>query len=81
VTGPEHYDEAERILLGESCEFGCPHSGCAHEMRMIARAQAHATLALAAATALRTSDGTDPGPDYRAWTAAAATPRQKDEDQ
>ncbi len=79
MTGPEHYEEAERILLGESCEFGCPHSGCVHEMRMIARASAHAALALAAATALRTSDGAIPNSDYRAWTAAAATRHVKDD--
>jgi hypothetical protein len=48
MTGPEHYEEAERCLLEEGCEYGCPHSGCEHEMRLIARAQAHATLALAA---------------------------------
>jgi hypothetical protein len=52
MTGPEHWSEAEQILSGESCEYGCPHSGCPHEMRLIARAQVHATLALAAATAL-----------------------------
>jgi hypothetical protein len=49
VTGPEHWSEADQILTGESCEYGCPHSGCPHEMRLIARAQVHATLALAAA--------------------------------
>jgi hypothetical protein len=52
MTGPEHWSEAEQILSGESCEYGCPHSGCQHELRLIARAQVHATLALAAATAL-----------------------------
>jgi hypothetical protein len=53
VTGPEHWREADQILLGDSdpCSYGCPHSGCPHEMAMIARAQVHATLALAAATA------------------------------
>lgn len=50
----EHFREADLILTGDSgtCEYGCPHSGCAHEMAHLARAQVHATLALAAATAL-----------------------------
>ena len=54
MTGPEHWAEADLILAGDNdpCSYGCPHAGCAHEMAMIARAQAHATLALAAATAL-----------------------------
>ncbi len=52
MTGPEHWSEAEQLLSEDPCEYGCPHSGCPHEMRLIARAQVHATLALAAATAL-----------------------------
>lgn len=52
MTGPEHWAEADLILSGDPCEYGCPHGGCQHEMRMIARAQVHAALALAAATAL-----------------------------
>ena len=42
MTGPEHWREADLILSGDPCEYGCPHSGCPHEMRMIARAQVHA---------------------------------------
>ncbi len=49
MNGPQHWEEADHILSGDSCEYGCPHSGCAHEMRLIARAQVHATLALAEA--------------------------------
>jgi hypothetical protein len=52
MTGPEHFAEAERIVLGERCDYGCPHGGCAHEMAYLARAQVHALLALTAATAL-----------------------------
>jgi hypothetical protein len=51
MTGPEHWSEAAQILTDDPCEYGCPHAGCQHELRMIARAQVHATLALAAATA------------------------------
>ena len=49
MTGPQHWEEADLILSGDPCEYGCPHSGCAHEMRQIARAQVHALLALAEA--------------------------------
>lgn len=42
----DHRAEASLLLTGDPCEYGCPHSGCPHEMRMIARAQVHATLAL-----------------------------------
>jgi hypothetical protein len=48
MTGPEHWSEAELLLKEDSCEYGCPHSGCPHEMRLMARAQVHATLALGA---------------------------------
>lgn len=49
MNGPEHWHEADLCLTGDPCEYGCPHSGCQHEMRMIARAQAHGLLALTAA--------------------------------
>jgi len=49
MNGPRHWAEADLILSGDPCEYGCPHAGCPHEMRMIARAQVHATLALAVA--------------------------------
>jgi hypothetical protein len=73
MTGPEHYREAE-LLLAEGCEYGCPHSGCEHEQGHLARAQVHATLANAAATAL----GSRPSDlrvtrDDSAWHQAAAT--------
>lgn len=77
MTGPEHYDEAQRLLVeSDSCEYACPHSGCRHEMRLIARAQAHATLALAAATALNFVAGTPglPEPDFDAWDKLAGVP-------
>jgi hypothetical protein len=46
MTGPEHFAEAERIVLGERCDYGCPHTGCAHEMAYLARAQIHILAAL-----------------------------------
>ncbi len=49
MTGPQHWEEADLIVTGEACDYGCPHTGCEHEVARLARAQAHATLALAAA--------------------------------
>lgn len=49
MNGPQHWAEANLVITGESCDYGCPHAGCAHEMAYMARAQVHATLALAAA--------------------------------
>ena len=70
MTGPENYREAE-LLLETGCEYGCPHSGCEHELVHVARAQAHATLALAAATAMATY-GNMPVSDNDAWFDAAS---------
>jgi hypothetical protein len=69
MTGPEHYREAER-LLGEAVEThdGQPADTC------LARAQVHATLALAAANALTGPVAAglyDEQPDLVAWTEAA----------
>jgi hypothetical protein len=47
MTGPQHWAEADLIVTGERCDYGCPHAGCEHEMAYLARAQVHATLALA----------------------------------
>jgi hypothetical protein len=49
-NGPQHWREADLILTGDDpCPYGCPHTGCPHEMAMLVRAQVHATLALTAA--------------------------------
>lgn len=48
MTGPEHYQEAERLLAGAAGYFD------QIEPNRIALAQVHATLALAAATARST---------------------------
>ena len=42
MTGPGHWEEADLMLSGDPCEYGCPHTGCPHEMRMIAQAVARA---------------------------------------
>jgi len=50
VNGPAHWREADLILTGDDpCSYGCPHSGCPHEMAMIGRAIAHGLLANTAA--------------------------------
>lgn len=61
MTGPEHFKEAERILA-------CARSQAdeSYVDDLVAAAQVHATLALAAAAALRAGDGL-PGKDYEAW--------------
>jgi hypothetical protein len=66
MTGPEHYAEAERLLT----LAGRHTSGAAYGPEWaltLTAAQVHATLALAAATAIGT-----PGPDGPAWAEVAA---------
>jgi hypothetical protein len=62
MTGPEHYLAAER-LLEEIQEH--PSSSINKTESLMGQAQVHATLALAAATAL--------GSDNREWTDVAGT--------
>jgi hypothetical protein len=81
MTGPEHYREAERLLsLAHRNTYGDaanPVVGAA----LATEAQAHATLALAAATAMQAPvDGAEPGmssPEYAAWYSAAGVKPQK----
>ena len=49
MDGPSNYREAVLITEDSRCDYGCPHTGCQHEMAYLARAQVHATLALTAA--------------------------------
>jgi hypothetical protein len=67
MTGPDHYTEAERLLAlagrhSKGATYGQEWTST------LAAAQIHATLALAAATAVGTA-----GPDSRAWADVAAT--------
>jgi hypothetical protein len=67
VNGPENYYEADLILTSERCDYGCPHTGCQHEMRMIALAQVHMLGALTAAVVA----GADLNPaDRHEWQKA-----------
>ena len=58
MTGPEHYREAERLL------------DLAPDQMLVARAQVHATLALAAAAAIGSSDL--PSGDWDDWRFVAS---------
>jgi len=69
MTGPEHYREAERLLNATKYAQGGP----AAEALLTAKAQAHATLALAAATALQPSKLAVGRPEWKAWAGAALT--------
>lgn len=59
MNGPTHYRAAEEFL--RHSEKTLP--GSAQEANLVARAQAHATLALAAATAVGKNDMID-GPSW-----------------
>jgi hypothetical protein len=65
VTGPEHYREAERIM---DALYGRGRGSVPGEATYAAEAQVHATLALAAATALGHSRT-----DQLAWADIAGT--------
>jgi hypothetical protein len=67
VTGPEHYRHAEQRLLMAWEEDRAPED-VAH---LVAEAQVHATLALAAATAAQATAAGMTRADQKAWTAAA----------
>lgn len=72
ATGPEHYREAEQLLSQAACDFLSEGIQPTHAF---AAAQVHATLALAAATALNDhshDEGGMPLEDYDAWVKVAA---------
>ena len=62
MTGPCHYSKAEEILAGIEAANAAQHQA---ETALAIRAQAHATLALAAATAI------DPDRQREEWRDAA----------
>jgi hypothetical protein len=71
MTGPEHYHEAQQLLADPN--YGEPKGIGRSET--IAAAQVHATLALAAATALAGESPQDVQAWRRAAGAQAADPR------
>ena len=69
MTGPEHYREAER-LLAEDVDYSTPDDTAL----VLAHAQVHATLALAAATAADQATAYDGDEGYartRGWAGVA----------
>jgi hypothetical protein len=70
MTGPEHYREAERLLaLGETIS---EHGGDLGQL--LPAAQVHATLALAAATAMNDAGNGMAQVDFLAWDKVAGVP-------
>lgn len=83
MTGPEHYREAERLLAHPDLSSPTAVMTSEHAMRVvmsvIARAQVHAMLALAAATALHTAGVYLTLGTSESWRAAIGAESIKDE--
>ena len=71
MTGPEHYREAEQLLASGLFhrDEGRPEPAAA----ALAAAQVHATLALAAATALQPSSYANDYPEHTEWSKVAGS--------
>jgi hypothetical protein len=76
VTGPENYKAAEK-LAGPTGEWY--YANPADVPAILARAQVHATLALAAATAMASIDRM-PDEDYAAWDKVAGVPTRTEDE-
>ena len=71
MNGPEHYREAEQILAATFARIDRGGVSAADAQYNIARAQVHATLALAAATAvvvIEESSSVETAPEWREVT-------------
>jgi hypothetical protein len=82
VTGAEHYREAERLLAAANRKLAPENreyaNGREARAELRAEAQIHATLSLAAATALAPGAKGWSDADRTAWEAAAAeTPARR----
>jgi hypothetical protein len=73
MNGPEHFAKAELFMrYAAENDLGGPA-----ERTALAAAQVHATLSLAAATAMAANPaGQMPQADWSAWHRAAATPKE-----
>ena len=74
MNGPAHYREAERLLEQAEIDARDPMRKYAEDANVIAAAQVHATLALAAATAypaIRDYCGDDTN-ESREWAGATS---------
>jgi len=83
MTGPEHYREAEELAKRADewpdADYGwkaalSTEERIARRAGDLAAAQVHATLALAAATALNDGENGMQHPDWADWRAAASAP-------
>ncbi|MFB7285491.1 hypothetical protein [Actinacidiphila glaucinigra] len=75
MTGPEHYEHAEQLLADADTILRPNDEGHCEADRLIAAAQVHATLALAAATALiDETPRSDSFGNYRMWQNVAGEP-------
>lgn len=82
MTGPEHYRQAEE-LLGQLRKAQSSMSSSVSPERVaavMAEAQVHATLALAAATAMNDAESGMSIPDYQEWDKAAGAKANKPAD-
>lgn len=80
-TGPFHYRTAEQLLgqVTRKSATGCPIVAEGSDVAdILAAAQAHATLALAAATALGVGSDDPPPRDAEEWYRAAGTPLRQE---
>lgn len=74
MTGPEHYREAEKFL-----KFASGYeAGSASATDAVAEAQVHATLALAAATAMQPSRYAVGRPEFEQWRAEAGVEKRSE---
>ncbi|TQS30003.1 hypothetical protein [Microbispora sp. KK1-11] len=69
MSGPEHYRKAEEILA--EAENADPRAERGDIALLLSFAQLHATLALAAATAMNDHDGGMSNADFNAWDKVA----------
>ncbi|NGO72981.1 hypothetical protein [Streptomyces boncukensis] len=68
MTGPDHYREAERLATMARCLTRGSEPDPVAGAAVAAEAQVHATLALAAATAMQAPvDGCEPGMSGLEW--------------
>jgi hypothetical protein len=82
MNGPQNWVEADMILDGDRCSYGCPHAGCVHEMAMLVAGLVRSTQALTAAVIATGAHKLQPAgrhewlkatdPDYAAEQAAEA---------
>ncbi|MEU9333192.1 hypothetical protein AB0D49_08500 [Streptomyces sp. NPDC048290] len=82
MTGPEHYREAQSLLDSCKTSDGAVVIEDGNE-QLLAAAQVHATLALAAATALIDTTRAAPRSDMQdraAWRRVAGVPVPEDDD-